>query len=221
MKSLLKKVNLKEEAFREALFFWRLTPRADGFSPAHGFFGRHVRSRWPNAREHAPPICPEFVSARQQSRDAAAMAAGGSEIVSLSPGDHVLFQSPIDKNWSRGGRVIERLPHGRSYLIETPGGIFRRNHRFLRFISAPSPDVSDTLTTSIEPFQKGLSFDDPIEKPRTPKEAVSRSSSTAGSYPTFPPDSRPSRHRPRRSTRLRSTTNKRVVAFAKTPTIIP
>ncbi|TRY81084.1 hypothetical protein TCAL_14475 [Tigriopus californicus] len=199
MKSLLKKVNLKEEAFREALFFWRLTPRADGFSPAHGFFERHVRSRWPDAREHAPPICPEFVSARQQSRDAAAMAAGGSELVSLSPGDQVLFQSPIDKNWSRGGRVVERLPHGRS----------------------PIPDVSDTLTTSIEPFQKGLSFDDPAEKPRTPKEAVSRSSSTAGSYPTFPPDSRPSRPRPRRSTRLRSTTNKRVVAFSKTPTIIP
>ncbi|TRY80919.1 hypothetical protein TCAL_15540 [Tigriopus californicus] len=50
IKMLLRKLGATENAaFREALLQWKCTPRADGFSPAFGFFGRNLKNRLPSA----------------------------------------------------------------------------------------------------------------------------------------------------------------------------
>eukprot|EP00094_Tigriopus_californicus_P013840 TCALIF_13395-PA protein Name:"Protein of unknown function" AED:0.26 eAED:0.43 QI:8/0/0/1/0/0/4/0/243 len=121
---------------------------------------RHLRGNLPNVCASSSPHASslEFTNARQSTRDATAFHAGGVDLVPLSLGDAVLDQSSIDKNWSVSGTVMESLPHGRSYLIETPAGTFRRNRRFLRLSTlAPSSSISPLSkfsmpsTTSSEP----------------------------------------------------------------------
>lgn len=155
MKYLLKKVNLKDGDFRVALAAWRSTPRADGFSPAFGFFGRHLRGNLPDLRSPSP-VSNEFVAARQSARDSTSTKAGGVDLLPLSPGDHVMYQSPIDKNWSLGGRILKRLPYGRSYIVETYAGQFRRNRRYLRLSGKPEPRkmTSDQNTTASDTLQR-------------------------------------------------------------------
>lgn len=147
MKSLLKKLDLKDPVFRSALLSWRNTPRADGYSPAFAFFGRHLRGLLPDAR---PPPTPNqsFVQARARSRATSIHTKGGKELPLFQPGDSVIFQSPLDKNWSTGGIIIKSFQNGRSYLLDTPGGRFRRNRRFLR---------CDTSVTSFATPQNDLS----------------------------------------------------------------
>lgn len=140
MKSLLKKLNLDDPAFSGALLAWRNTPRADGFSPGFVFYSRHLRGLLPDARPPPPPPL-GFHQARTRTQKVKAKAAGGIQHSPFSPGDRVLFQSPLDKNWSVGGVVVEKLHHGRSYWIDTKGGRYRRNRRFLR-------RDSSTITTS-------------------------------------------------------------------------
>lgn len=113
-------------------------PRTDGFSPAFGFFGRNIRGPLPDARSPESSL-DEFATARQHSRDYSIKATQGQDLPPLSPGDSVSYQSPFDGNWSIGGLVLERHEKGRSYIIRTSGGDFRRNRRYLRISSTPMP----------------------------------------------------------------------------------
>lgn len=133
MKSLLDKLNgqIDGRAFRLALLTWRNTPRADGFSPAAGFFGRHQRTLLPDARNPNVNVA-EFIVARQTADEKAVSRAGGKTLQPLAVGTKVHYQHPIDLNWCVGATIKNILPNGRSYLIETPSGTFRRNRKLLR-----------------------------------------------------------------------------------------
>lgn len=131
VKNLMKKVGSNQKTFREALFAWRLTPRSDGFSPFFGFFGRNPRSLLPDVRD-PPLVSKEFAEAREKTRNDSVMAAGGKNLVPLSVGDSVAFQSPTSKTWFPDGIIDKVLPGGRSYVVKTSSGSYRRNRVFLR-----------------------------------------------------------------------------------------
>jgi hypothetical protein len=141
MKHLLLKVgkDVSGVEFRLALLAWRTAPRADGVSPAYTFYGRHLRTQLPDAR--APlvpaavalgPAAPAFAAERGQAAQRVAVRGGGRELPSLAAGDLVHYQKMGEGRWSEGGRVLEALAGGRSYLVATPTGDFRKNRRHLR-----------------------------------------------------------------------------------------
>jgi transposase InsO family protein len=141
VKSLIEKVggSIENVKFREALLAWRTTPRADGFSPAFGFYGRHLRTSLPDARDPSLFVLPErFAVAREEVSARAAVAAGGRELAQLKVGDAVHFQNTQDLKWYVGGTVLRLRPSGRSYDIETPSGVYARNRKFLRIAGAPA-----------------------------------------------------------------------------------
>jgi hypothetical protein len=136
MKRLLVKVGgVDNEVFRSALLEWRNTPRADGFSPAMGFFGRRLKTFLPSAL----PLCfdleaPIAFSAARDAVDAARVSQkGGTTLRPLSEGEDVHVQDPVGKSWSFCAGVVKKcLPSGRSYDVQTTAGVFRRNRRHLR-----------------------------------------------------------------------------------------
>ncbi|XP_059083483.1 uncharacterized protein K02A2.6-like, partial [Tigriopus californicus] len=139
MKSLLKKLGgLNEDVFWGALLEWRCTPRADGFSPAFGFYGRHLKTKLPSAklRSSTPEELEAFAQARRGASADSIRASAGHPLNQLSIGSRVHVQNPLDKRWSyNAGEVIDV---SNSYVMKTTAGNFRRKRRYLR--PAPPSD---------------------------------------------------------------------------------
>ncbi|TRY68622.1 hypothetical protein TCAL_14283 [Tigriopus californicus] len=76
----------------------------------------------------------------------ASASAGGVELTPLKRGDEVQFQNPLTRRWDSGANVKEVHDYGRSYLISTPSGEFRRNRRFLR--RSCGPDMQATPSSN-------------------------------------------------------------------------
>ena len=113
MKGLLSKIggSVAHEDFRQALLAWRNTPRADGFSPAFGFFGRHIRGCLPDVRDPSTRLNPtSFELARKATRDTAVVNSGGHDLVPLHPGDKVYVQHRPSSRWSLDGTVVDVRP---------------------------------------------------------------------------------------------------------------
>jgi hypothetical protein len=178
VKSLLKKVGQDAHgaAFRLALLEWRNTPRADGFSPAYGFFGRHLRTQLPEIRAvvTAAPL-EEFQDARRRVSERRVDLAGGLDLPPLAVGALVHYRHKPDAPWCVGGVGVEALPGGRSYWIETAaGGGFRRSRAHLRIavpleveevprvVSAPTPVVAVAAgprrSTRVKKLRKKVTF---------------------------------------------------------------
>ena len=55
----------------------------------------------------------------------------------LQPGDSVHVKLDQQKVWKTPGKVIARSPVLRSYIIQTPNRVVRRNRRHLRTVNSP------------------------------------------------------------------------------------
>lgn len=165
VKGLLKKVGGHDnDAFRSALLEWRATPRADGFSPATGFFGRQVRTLLPSLRprEFRPEETRRvFAEARKMTDDRRVSMTSGCPLPLLKVGERVHVQHPVDKDWSFGTGLITSVSEsGRSYTVETEAGTFIRNRRFLRpappdYSLSKMPARTTTLRSSVIPRRSG------------------------------------------------------------------
>ncbi|XP_059084399.1 uncharacterized protein LOC131881531 [Tigriopus californicus] len=153
VKTLLKKLGGNDNAkFRGALLEWRCTPRVDGFSPADAFHARRVRSRLPSARQESVFDRQGFADARSSYRDQMVKSARGRPLRPLVIGQHVHIQDVSEKSWSFGtGTIVEALPNGRSYRVQTDAGVFRRNRRHLRPASTPTHATFPPLATLYAP----------------------------------------------------------------------
>ncbi|TRY75571.1 hypothetical protein TCAL_14573 [Tigriopus californicus] len=112
-----------------------MTPRPDGFSPAFGFFGRHLRIGMPDvcAAGFDAHKMEDFVRARRLANNAGMAGAGGRELAHLEIGTPVHIQDPIGRGWTTcGGAILSQCDSRRSYIVSTPTGTVRRNRRFLR-----------------------------------------------------------------------------------------
>lgn len=170
MKTLIRKVGTEDHAFHTALLTWRNTPRAHGFSPAAGFFGRHLRVGLPDARNPMINLS-NFRAARLNAEAIATESAGGSILHPLHEGDQVHYQlNPfISRKWRIGGVVRECLSGGRSYIIDTPDGAFRLNHRLLRLAA-----LCQEPQTSKVKMSRDLTVHKPIIVPRRSSRIAAR-----------------------------------------------
>ncbi|TRY81222.1 hypothetical protein TCAL_14162 [Tigriopus californicus] len=144
------------DEFKLALFSWRNTPRADGFSPAYAFLGRQIRGLLPDARDHVSLDRDLFHQKRLSATKKVVERNGGKDLRPLVEGEHVYCQDPKTNRWTPGGVVTSLVDHGRSFLISNPNGVFRRNRRLLR------PLGSDDGT------------DDPVLQPGMPEPMLSK-----------------------------------------------
>ena len=156
------------EDFKIALQAWRNTPRSDEFSRAFGFFGRHIRTTLPDVRDPPSSVPDSFAVARENTRVRGVDNAGGHVLPPLHVGDLVHVQHAQSKSWTIDGKVIRVRPGGRSYDVETAGGIFSRNRRFLRLAAGP---VSDEYPEDAVPEFAG---NDPVLPRRSARIANSR-----------------------------------------------
>ena len=151
VKSLLRKLDGKfDDEFRVAHLAWRSTPRPDGFSPAFGFFGRHIRTTTPDIRDPALSFSADFAVARSNTREKSAADNPGHALRPLQEGERVLIQDTVSGTWTVDGTVVRLRPSGRSYDVSTSGGVFARNRRFLRPVDGGNQQIfADESTPEI------------------------------------------------------------------------
>ena len=119
---------------------YRATPHtAIGVSPSQLMMGREIRTLLPTLESNLKPISVSYEAiaerdeksktAYQQSFD---KRRGVRKLSELQPGDAVHMRLDQKKGWKTPGVVIAKSSTPRSYVIETPQSIVRRNRRNLR-----------------------------------------------------------------------------------------
>ena len=58
----------------------------------------------------------------------------------LQPGDSVQVKLDQQRLWKTPGKVIARRPVPRSYIIQTPNSVVRRNRRQMRTVNSPAEE---------------------------------------------------------------------------------
>ena len=109
------------------------------FSPAYGFFGRNPRTALPDIRDPTLTFTPDFAVSRSNTRAKSVENSSGHTLPPLVPGDRVHIQDSTSGTWTIDGKILRLRPSGRSYDVETSGGVFARNRCFLR-LSSEVPD---------------------------------------------------------------------------------
>ena len=126
-----------------------MTPRSDGYAPADMFFGRRPRSRLPALPQPQIDLKQACDTRKQAKEKSKSYFDRHSRIISeLHVGQEVLMQDRCTKKWIRPATVVEKLPNGRSYFVESNGRRYRRNRRFLRL--TPDKKARDTHEKSSE-----------------------------------------------------------------------
>ena len=156
VKHLLIKCAQSDESFDAALYAWRTTPRADGFSPYQVLFGRSGR-RAGLPSVPAPPFDRQACAdVREQSAvdNAAREAEHSRPARQLNVNEIVFFQHPRTGRWTEQAKIISRLS-ATTYCLSAGGANFIRNRRFLRprvavshFAPEPKTDICDELQVS-------------------------------------------------------------------------
>jgi hypothetical protein len=147
-----------------ALLNYRTTPHSStGVSPAEALMGRQLRTRVPTITKLLLPKTPSDQAIRQsdgagkESQKAAFDRRHGTRpLPVLSAGDDVLMKTNQEKKWKNPGKVVGPADEqGRSYLIRTPTGVFRRNRKDLQETPAhaphaecPEPEMKTAITPS-------------------------------------------------------------------------
>ena len=131
VKNLLKKCLDGKECFETALAEFRIAPRDDGYSPAELFYKRQVRGLLPELpkklnieeAEKARDKAQEAYTAQRQTR---------STSKPLSLNQKVWLQDQQTKRWTIDGIIKSIRDGGKSYVVETDGGAYLRNRRYIK-----------------------------------------------------------------------------------------
>ncbi len=123
------------------LMAYRAAPLANGYSPSELLMGRKIRTPVPVVPSQLSPKWADFkmlekkeLLYRQKQRQNYNRHKA-HDMVQLQPGNHVWIKDTLEK-----GTVVSTAGTPRSYLIETPRGILRRNRFHLS--PTPTPPVS-------------------------------------------------------------------------------
>ena len=136
MKALVERCKECEENLGEAIAAWRNMARNDGTTPAELFYGRKLRQTLPML-----PITEwtdQDVSARDatHTRQAELRDRNTAEFKQLKPGQRVLVQHHISKDWTIKATITAIRQDGYSYVVQTDEGkSFIRGRRLLKCIS--------------------------------------------------------------------------------------
>jgi hypothetical protein len=147
-----------------ALLTYRSTPLKNGFSPSELLMSRRLRTHLPAIRKQFMPRVPDRETVREaENYSKEKMKINfdqrhrARELLPLSPGDEVWLPDKKER-----GRVISET-QPRSYTVETPTRMLRRNRRHLNLLPI---DQSSQQPFISEGADQGLPFTEPeIDKP--------------------------------------------------------
>ena len=136
-----------------ALLMYRNTPHSStGVSPAEALMGRPLKTLLPILPEKLQPQLWRDEEIREADRQAKQTQKTNYDrrhgVVPLTPlrnGDPVLIRTDTDRSWGTEGTVVAADPQNRSYLVNTPAGVLRRNRRHLQGL--PRPTSSQTQSS--------------------------------------------------------------------------
>ena len=176
---------------QEALLTYRNTPQEGHvLSPAQRSMGRRTRGLLPVSRELLLPsdntaqAVQESIASKHAKAKQYYDATASSTLPSLTIGDFVYAKpSPHHKSgpWLYG--LVTAVPAPRSYIIETPTGLTRRNRRHLRPAAPPPPEA---LIPRSWLKQLSANTPPPAVNPSEQTEPVPPSSTLKGSKPSTP-----------------------------------
>jgi hypothetical protein len=156
---------LKQKDPDLALLNYRNTPHSStGVSPAVALMGRSLRTKIPTLPKNLSPQSPDDNYIRKKDartkenyRQDYDRRKGATALSPLQPGDNVLLgSSPGETPWKAGGTVVAADTGNRTYLVNTPGGVFRRNRQHLQQLQTPKQ-----VTFAPLPVQQGQASRDP------------------------------------------------------------
>ena len=134
-----------KQNFRHALLEWRITPRADGVSPAEAMFGRQLRGKLP-VIPSSKKMPENFMRNRAQQTDRRHNErAREHPSRPLVVGETVRVQDVRTGRWDTRARVESCRRSGKSYkLIDTEGYTIIRPRHLLKSISSVTNNNSST-----------------------------------------------------------------------------
>ena len=141
---------LKQRDPHLALMAYRSTPvEPTGLAPAQLLMGRSLQTRLPSPPGPVRDIWREAnrrdIEAKRRMKMKFDKHHGARPLVELGRGDRVRVRTTNDSDWSVVGRVVDRRPGGRSYVIATDRGLYIRNRRHLAAAPAPLTHISHPL----------------------------------------------------------------------------
>lgn len=212
-KRLVKKCEHSGQSLQEALLEWRLTPQAEGLSPAEKFLGRKPASTIPTkstalTTQNAARITQDIVRRRERQKKTYDKSA--RPLPELTAGQSVRIQ-PADRSheW-KTGVCVERV-NPRTYRVRTEDGTqLIRNRRYLAAIPVSQSDsnaqVSIHRSSAPEPRAKQHPMQTRQRRARPTQAAPPRiTTATTGKRPA---EKRPAESPPKRQgiRRLRAAT---------------
>ena len=141
---------LRQDDVETALLNYRTTPHSStGVSPCMALMGRQLRTSIPVLPQNLKPQPPQdhlIRSADQNTKksysDGYNKRHGTTPLSQLKPGDPVLMKSDAEKTWSRSGTVV--ASDDRTYLVNTPMGVVRRNRKHLQLLPSPQSTAGES-----------------------------------------------------------------------------
>ena len=151
-KSILK----KEKDQANALLAYRSTPLSYGYSPAQMLMGRNIRSTLLTFHSQLNPKLPDVSRLRQREQDSRLQQQINfnrrhrAPLSTLQPGTEV-----VSTNHDQPGTVVKEADGPRSFVIEMPTKIIRRNREHLVPVESsprpPTPKKLPELNISLRP----------------------------------------------------------------------
>lgn len=174
VKNLLKKAN---DPYL-ALLAYRATPLANGYSPAQLLMGRRLRTPLPQHPSLLTPELPDSaaVAAKERERRLKDTTSFNDrhrvrDLSQLTPGQQVWITDTKSQ-----GTVVSSHSAPRSYIVDGPTGVIRRNrHNLVPFPETVShtPHTPHTPTPDTLP-KPGDSTQDSPENPKSPPAQVAK-----------------------------------------------
>ena len=176
-----KRILRQEDSFL-ALMAYRSTPvTPTGASPCQLIMGRQINTRVPTLERNLQPQWPDLDKVRAADQKAKAANSfyynrqhGARPLIKLRPGDSVRVKLDGEKTWGQSGTVKSQYDTPRSYIVETPGGTYRRNRKHLQVVPSTGakepPPVEPTRVEPIPPLPRTPQAvpSSPVPAPRSP-----------------------------------------------------
>ncbi|KAK7088509.1 hypothetical protein V1264_022420 [Littorina saxatilis] len=155
---------LQQESLDVAPLNYRATAHSStGVSPAQALMGRQLKTKLPVLPENLRPVAVNDGMFREADADYKHKYKqqydrrhGVVPLAPLKPGDPVLMKTDGEHTWDMKGTVVATDPVNRTYLVNSPSGVFRRNRKHLQQLPTPRrisdsggtpaavPDITDS-----------------------------------------------------------------------------
>jgi hypothetical protein len=179
---------LKQKSLEIALLNYRTTPHSStGVSPAVALMGRQLKTKLPTLPESLIPqsVSDEDIrradqSYKQDFKESYDRRHGVVPLSPLKPGDQVLMKTDEDKRWDKQGTVVAADQENRTYLVNSPAGVVRRNRKHLQqlppprqIFASPSPEP-DSEVIGIEHDVGDPNLQSPSLSPAPSSQRITR-----------------------------------------------